>query len=143
MPKLNLNKNRFGRLKRAKGKCRQSAATAAMAAIGGSAGGTVAAVRWQHFQKTEWRQNWRQGGGKFCGGGNVAVAAKLAAKLAAVLASLAAMLAAVLASLAAVLAAVHGDSVTCWRHFSRLATSVVSERCMLAAVWQQSGGTQN
>ncbi|KAJ7693506.1 hypothetical protein B0H16DRAFT_1486044 [Mycena metata] len=80
----------------AKGKCRQSAATAAMAAIGGSAGGTLAAVRWRHFLKSSMQGSCCVGpcenreliilsggkvggkiGGKVCGGGNVAVAAML------------------------------------------------------------------
>ncbi|KAJ7756642.1 hypothetical protein B0H16DRAFT_1458096 [Mycena metata] len=80
-------------------------------------------------------------GSKVCGGGNVggnvAVAAKSAAKSAAVLAAVLASLAAKLALLAAMLAAVHGGSVTCWRHFSRLAT----RQSPSGACWRQFGGS--
>ncbi|KAJ7044445.1 hypothetical protein C8F04DRAFT_1174878 [Mycena alexandri] len=97
----------------------------------------VLAALWRQFGGgtfgTKLAARWRQvcGGGNVGGnvGGSVAVAAKSAAILAALL--------------AAMLAAVHGGSVTCWRHFSRLATAAVSERCTLAAVWRRSDGTYN
>ncbi|KAJ7763006.1 hypothetical protein B0H16DRAFT_1805858 [Mycena metata] len=142
----------------AKGKCRQSAATAAMAAIGGSAGGTLAAVRWRHFQ------NWLEGlsGGKISG--------KVVVNFA-----VAAMLAAMLRWRQSWRQNWRQNWRQCWRqcwrrwrqcggsvcavvkvHCLWSATEyyivpieesgfadVVSERCMLAAVWRQSGGTQN